>query len=42
LGGQDRTATAGILAKLKTAANPDLAAFAAARLEAAEKLSAKP
>jgi|GEM_PF-1158447 len=42
LGGQDRTATAGILAKLKTAANPDLAAFAAARLETSEKRNAKP
>jgi hypothetical protein len=31
LGDQDRNATAGILSKLKTAANPDLAAFAAAR-----------
>ena len=31
LGGLDRSATAGILTKLKTAANPDLAAFAAAR-----------
>ena len=31
LGNQDRIATAGILEKLKTAINPDLAAFAAAR-----------
>ena len=32
LGEQDRAATAGILTKLKSARNPDLAAFAAARL----------
>ncbi len=32
LGAQDKATTAGILAKLKTASNPDLAAFAAARL----------
>lgn len=31
LGDQDRAATAGLLSKLKTAANPDLAAFATAR-----------